>query len=128
VKKSAFIFAIFYLLSSIGYGVELHYCLGQITDVNIAWLDTSCACDDEHKKVAPPCCEEKEFFIQIEQDHQASKTQSIAAVNLPFLALVNTVLLSHNEGVTKHVALPEPNGPPLNIPLFERFCARIIYS
>ena len=128
MKRSAFIFALFYLLSAVGYGVELHYCLGQVTDVNIAWLDTSCSCDAGEKKVAPPCCDKKEFFVQIEEDHQASKTQSPTATGLFLLVVQSKDMFDMHETVTTSIRLPEQNGPPLDVPLFERFCARLIYS
>ena len=71
MKFKAAFFAILYLASVVGYGLEFHYCLGEITDWNYVLLDTSCACDDGHEKVVRGCCEEKEFFVQIEEAHQS---------------------------------------------------------
>jgi len=62
-----------------GYGVELHYCLGQITDVNYALFDTSCACEDHRTVKLPGCCEEKVLFVQVDEDHHSTSKLDISS-------------------------------------------------
>jgi hypothetical protein len=80
VKKAAFFFAIFYLLNVVGYGLEVHYCLGKISDINYAFLDTSCACDSANpEKITSSCCNEESFFVQLEDEHQSVSSKEFRA-------------------------------------------------
>jgi hypothetical protein len=128
VRKTAFIFAIFYLLSVVGYGLELHYCLGQITDVNVAWLETSCACDDAHEKALPNCCEEKEFFVQVDEEHQSSGSNTIVGIYHPIIKEIkwdDRVDYAITEQ-SSHIELS--NGPPKHRPIYKRNCSFIFYG
>lgn len=87
MRKMAIIFALFYLMSSVGYGLKVHFCLGRISDVNYVLLDTSCPCDESHAAtLSMECCEEKSFFNQIEEEHSSPASVSLAHHQLPLMA------------------------------------------
>lgn len=129
MKRATAILAVFYLLSVTGYGLKLHYCLGQITDVNIAWLDTSCCCDEGAAHAQkPPCCDEKEFFVQLDDEHQTPTSLNGLDMPLPLLATLdrNTLL---NTGVkVQKAAYPENTVPPFTVPLFKQHCSLVYYG
>lgn len=81
MKQLSVILAFFYLFSAVGYGAEVHYCLGQVSDVTFIWFDASCACDDvrqnESIKRTMNCCEDERFFNQIEDEHAANVAATI---------------------------------------------------
>ena len=118
----------FYLLSVVGYGLEIHYCLGQIADVNIAWLDTSCACDDAHIPAASKCCDEKEFFVQVKDEHQSSSVDFKLDFDQPLVAEFtwdesDLSLLDEREWVSLN-----NNSPPEPEDLYKQNCAFIYYG
>lgn len=127
MKKAAFLFAIFYLLNVVGYGLEVHYCLGQVSDINYAFLDTSCACDMAHSgKISSNCCNEESFFVQLEEEHQSSSTievqTPIPMEVIQFEKLVNVDLevISLNREALK--------SPPLPIDRVVQFHSFIFYA
>lgn len=127
MRSTAFIFGIFYLLSVTGYGLEFHYCLGEITDVNYALLDTYCHCDDAHQGRIKGCCEEKEFFVQLDQDHQVPADVDLSHFMLPLAAEwqwqdpVETVDTSVSKTIPSR-------GPPRPVDLYKTNCEFIFYG
>lgn len=127
LKKTAFIFALFYLLSVVGYGLEFHYCLGRITDVNLAWLDTSCVCDTDGESVSHSCCHEKAFFVQVEDEHQSASAESLLKIPSTDVAID----LLKDEGLSPLNLVGETfiqlsNAPPDK--LYRKHCALIYYA
>ncbi len=128
LRKSAFIFALFYLFSVVGYGLEVHYCLGQITDVNVAWLETSCACEESTSTVTHSCCDEKSFFVQISEEHQAASDVTVEQFHP---ALSQT--LKWSDATLKHIETLElvaflDRGPPIENRIYQQNCALIFYD
>lgn len=113
MKKTAFLFAIFYLLNVVGYGLEVHYCLGQVSDINYAFLDTNCVCDDAHStKISSNCCSEESFFVQLEEEHQSSSSIELQApmpmevVQLDELIKIDLEVFWINREALKSLPLP----------------------
>jgi hypothetical protein len=71
MRRTAFIFALFYLISSVGYGIEVHFCLGRVSDVNHFLFETYCPCEAAHVEAAKRCCEERSVFHQLDDEHAA---------------------------------------------------------
>ena len=110
-----------------GYGLELHYCLGQITDVNVAWLDTSCACDDAHEKAVSNCCDEKEFFVQVKDEHQSTSIFETLDIKL-FVTEITWDTKSTESAEELKRIYPKNTGPPIFLDLFKENCAFIFYG
>ncbi|MEX2597621.1 MAG: hypothetical protein WEC59_11890 [Salibacteraceae bacterium] len=91
MRFSAFIFALFYFFSSVGYGLEVHYCLGRVSDINYVLLETECPCDSLHDQMSNPnCCEERSFFNQIEDEHSAPSLVQEFGKYLPASEVLNS--------------------------------------
>lgn len=112
MKKAAFFFAIFYLLNVVGYGLEVHYCLGQIADINYAFLDTSCACDSAHtESITTSCCDEESFFVQLEDEHQSASSSTVyQPVLIEVQSVIKTEISESIESDSKGWVLA--NAPP----------------
>lgn len=128
LKKTAFIFALFYLLSVVGYGLEFHYCLGQITDVNLAWLDTSCGCDTEGESVSHSCCDEKAFFVRVDDEHQSPS----ADLNIKTPTVQAHCLIDAHQSIealdSKRFTFFNPYSSPPPDKLYRKHCALIYYA
>ncbi len=126
MKKAAFLFAIFYLLNVVGYGLEVHYCLGQVSDINYAFLDTTCACDAAHSERFSSCCNEESFFVQLEDEHQSSSKIEVQTpiptevVQFEKLVNIDLEVISVNRELL--------NSPPLPINRVVQFHSFIFYS
>lgn len=128
MRAFSFIFGLFYLLSIAGYGLEFHYCLGQITDVNHALLDTSCHCDDAHQGLIKGCCEEREFFVQLDQDHETPPSSDVNKVYQPLMANCCWDCLETFASESKAPDVIDDRGPPIDAKLYKEHCALILYS
>ena len=106
----------------------MHYCLGRVTDVNVSWLDTHWACDTDESNMVSSCCEEKAFFIQLDDEHQPT---SMAEAPFMSLAVAHPSHFVDLEGAASQSNLnqwPRIKGPP---PLRQRFkwnCSFIFYG
>lgn len=71
-------------MSAVGYGAEVHYCLGQVSEVSYIWFDASCVCDEAGDEVKRKmnCCEDERFFVQLEDDHQHKTTTALITVQV----------------------------------------------
>ena len=127
MKKTAFLLAIFYLLNVVGYGLEVHYCLGQVSDINYAFLDTTCVCDAAHSEgISSSCCNEESFFVQLEDEHQSSSNIEVQTpipmevVQLEKLVNIDLEVISINREALK--------SPPLPIDRVVQFHSFIFYG
>lgn len=123
----AAIFSLFYLLSVVGYGVEFHYCLGRVTDVNLDWVGTSCACDGSHAERAMKCCDELAIKVQIDDEHQANASldQVVKAPAALIQQIESADLVADADDACGPVVMD--NGPPEQR-RFLRHCALIFYA
>jgi len=112
MRITAFIFSLFYLISSVGYGIEVHYCLGRISDVNHFMFETHCACDEAGIMPEKSCCEERVVYNQLDDEHTASANLQVEDVQLPLIATIDLELLENQvEEVELEKALLD-RGPP----------------
>ncbi len=128
MRKSAFIFALFYLLSAVGYGLEIHYCLGQIADVNIAWLETSGVRDDAHIPETSNCCDEKEFFVQLKDEHQSSSLDFKLDFDRFLIAIFDWMENSSEDIQSVEWVSQNNNSLPVSEDLYKQNCVFIYYD
>lgn len=128
MRLTSFTFGLFYLLSVVGYGLEFHYCLGRITDVNYALFETSCQCDDAHQGRAVGCCEEREFFVQLEEDHNTPPATELGQVHLPLIASWGWGRLELSSGSSVVQTQVVDRGPPVIEDRYLEHCALILYG
>ncbi|MBT3647275.1 MAG: hypothetical protein HN542_03430 [Flavobacteriales bacterium] len=128
MKFRAAFFTLLYLVSVVGYGLEFHYCLGEITDWNYVLLETSCHCDDSHQGLVKGCCEEKAFFIQIEEAHQSPATTDIAEVELPLQNEICWDCVEHDVEAQESSRLQLDRGPPKTLDRTIAYHSLIFYG
>jgi hypothetical protein len=124
-KFLVFIFALFYLGTSVGATVNLHYCMGRLVnwDLTIKETHTCGKCGMEKVKTKKNgCCEDKYHVLQVEKDQKGeNRYQPAAPVALAVIttypSFVTPVITSISE---EH---PVSNAPPRSgVPLRIRYC------
>jgi hypothetical protein len=119
------ILAIFYLGTSVGATVNLHYCMGKLVNWDLSLKEThTCGkCGMEKVKTKKNgCCEDKYHVLQVEKD-QKGETQyqpeapvGIAVITT-FPSYINPVASSISE------EYPVSNAPPrTGVPIHIRYC------
>ena len=69
-KAVAFILAFLYLGLSSGLAVNIHYCMGKVTDVHVNdYNDKACVCN--MKDGSMPCCGHFYELVKVNDEHQA---------------------------------------------------------
>lgn len=126
VKAKASILIVFYFLSVTGYGVEVHYCLGRVSDINYAFLETSCPCDVAHAGERSGCCEEKAFFIQVDEDHQTTSLPDVKFYPLLSSELASIAKLTSVKDA--EAVFFSDRGPPLKRDFQTLYCAFQFYG
>lgn len=105
--------------------MEVHYCLGQIKDVNYAFFDTACCCDDSGESMSKGCCNEETYFVQIKDEHQSAAEQKISVVPAVGIAMLQTPL-EEDESIAPKFFLITDSGPPRT--LYQDHCSLIFYA
>ncbi|QEC44356.1 HYC_CC_PP family protein [Pseudobacter ginsenosidimutans] len=114
-----FILAFIYLGSSAGATVHLHYCKGELVDIQLGEKENkSCnGCKAPKKTVKPcmkNCCKDEHRMLKVEKDHQQAGDVQFKFVQPFFHALpvayfeLPDVFVSGSEHV-----LPDKHAPPL---------------
>jgi hypothetical protein len=119
------ILAIFYLGTSVGATVNLHYCMGRLVnwDLSVKETHTCGKCGMEKVKAKKNgCCEDKYQVLQVEKDQKAENRYQPAA---PVAIAVVTTFLSFETPVASSIAeeYPVSNAPPRpSVPICIRYC------
>ena len=119
------ILAVFYLSTSIGATVNLHYCMGELVtwDLSIQETHTCGNCGMEKvKSKKNGCCEDKHQRLQVEKDQKAeSRYQPDAPVSVAVITTFPSFVTPVIASVTE--AYPVSNAPPRStVPLRVRYC------
>jgi hypothetical protein len=122
-KLLVFILAVFYLGTSMGATVNLHYCMGRLIDWDFSH-NVKRTCDNcGMKKVKKHgCCQDKYKVLQVEKDQKAESTYHPGA---PVAIAVTTIFPSFSVPVPASLteAWPVSNSPPRSaIPARIRYC------
>lgn len=128
MRITAFIFAFFYLINSVGYGLEIHYCLGRVSDVNHVLFDTFCPCDAAHETTGMNCCKERSFFNQIEDEHAVPASSEVNWVEVPILLPFLGESRLEDELLERHLFNHVERGPPILVDVCAMLVRRITYG
>jgi hypothetical protein len=117
------ILAIFYLTSSIGATIHLHYCMDKLIEWNLehSKSDRCSTCGMSKKQIGKGCCKDEYKQLKLQGDQKtATSYQAIQLISIAlpsaFLELPFLKLPSIAQGI------PLSHGPPQNdgIPLYIR--------
>ena len=124
-KLLVFIVAVFYLGTSIGATVNLHYCMGRLTNWDLSIKEThTCGTCGMVKSTSKKggCCEDKHHHLQVEKDQKAESRYQ------PEAPIAIAVITTYPDFVTPAIASiseehPVSNAPPRSkVPLRIRYC------
>jgi len=124
-KFLVFIVAVFYLGTSIGATVNLHYCMGRLTNWDLSIKETH-TCDncgmEKVKSKKGGCCEDKHHRLQVEKDQKAeNRYQPEAPVDIAVVTNFPTFVISVPSSISEEY--PVSNAPPRSkVPLRIRYC------
>ncbi|THU36862.1 hypothetical protein FAM09_18020 [Niastella caeni] len=119
------ILAIFYLGTSVGATVNLHYCMGKLVnwDFSVKETHTCGECGMEKLKTKKNgCCEDKHQVLQVEKDQKGEKRyQPEAPVSIAVVTTYPSFITPVAAAISE--AYPVSNGPPRSlVPLRIRHC------
>jgi hypothetical protein len=119
------ILAIFYLGTSVGATVNLHYCMGELVNWDLSVQDTHTCGNCGMEKVKNKkngCCEDKQHILQVEKDQKAeSRFQTDAPVSVAVIHTYPSFIMPVTTSVTEEY--PVSNAPPRSIvPVRIRYC------
>jgi hypothetical protein len=109
-----FILAVFYLGTSVGATVNLHYCMGRLVnwDLSVKETHTCGKCGMEKVKAKKNgCCEDKHHVLQVEKDQKAeNRYQPAAPVGIAIITTFPPLITPVPSSVTEE--FPVSNAPP----------------
>ena len=91
------ILAFFYLTANSGVVVNIHYCMGKISDVKVAaFPKKGCVCGKD--KIKMKCCGSEIKLVKLSETHKTSEISSVVKLVTPAfsqpLNLLNTPVLN----------------------------------
>src|SRR5678816_1901529 len=91
-KTVALILAVMYLGLTSGLAVNIHYCMGKVSEVQLDnYREKSCKCD---KKSSMPCCNHQYELVKVNDAHQqAAANISIKTPEIDLHAFDNLMAL-----------------------------------
>jgi hypothetical protein len=113
---STILFAAFYLLTTVGVGINFHYCLGELSHVDVMVPHSKCCCAEADAEMAVHCCDDESYFFQLDTEQQT--TQGLRLIDVTVATLV-THEVSVKETLRAEnlfplfLDLPPPHGPPI---------------
>jgi hypothetical protein len=118
------ILAIFYLGTSVGATVNLHYCMGRLINWDFSVKDThTCGnCGMEKAKAKKGCCEDKHQVLQVEKDQKAENSyQPGAPVSTAVFTTYPSLIVPVASSISEEY--PVSNAPPRSsVPPRIRYC------
>ncbi len=109
-KLITILFSAFYLVTSVGVYVNIHYCTGEVTSVKILATDTDCCCVDAEKSAG--CCDDETFLFQLNKEDQINQhSRDIPEPQLTVIAsLINSY--DHFKTIEKEANYEQLEAPP----------------
>jgi len=119
------ILAIFYLGTSVGATVNLHYCMGELVNWDLSIKETHTCGNCGMEKVKDKkngCCEDKQHVLQTEKDQKGeNRYQPEAPVGVAVITTFPSFITPLASTITE--AYPVSNAPPRRlVPLHIRYC------
>lgn len=111
--------SVLYLLTSVGVGINFHYCLGKLAYVEIMGPVDHCCCGDAEE--VAHCCEDETYFFQLETEQQTS--QSLRLIDPMATDWVSDKVLTDDTRTDKICPSPPDSPPPPRPPLWLLNCS-----
>ncbi len=130
MKKTALIALLFfYLLSTAGVAVNIHYCGGKIADISVVFESKNkCKCGS--KKMNRNCCKDQKHFFKVKDSHKYSSDLKLSFKNYSsqdlLLLPVFTQLYYTSSDLTTCSSTKEIPPDLFNRPVYIKNCSFLI--
>lgn len=123
-KVTTILFAVYFLISTIGIAVNVHYCSGQLKSVAIL-VDAESCCDDAS---TCGCCKDETFVFQHDVEDVLLQNVSLT-MSTPILWVATLQLLSLDSSAPSAQLFPNEDGfhPPKS-PIWLKNCTLTYYG
>ena len=121
-RARAIILTILYLVTAVGFALNLHYCFNQITAVNIDVPVKSCGMQLNGKM---KCCKDKHFLVKVNDAHQAKIASALSAIpgfKVPALRFTDLFVSRQQELALQNFHADHPDHPLNNITPYLKNC------
>jgi len=122
IKRSAVIvLTLLYLVTTVGFALNLHYCFNRVTSVNFDTPAKSCGMAIRELK----CCKKKHLVVKVSDAHQGKSLT--AALSLPMVKLApfglpNFFLCARQSLAEANFRVNSPDPPPGNVISYLKNC------
>ncbi len=127
VKKFLVIFfSIFYLTSTSGISLNIHYCGGKIKHITLFNSSEKCCCGK--KKMSKKCCKDKVSYFKIKDDQQSNQSAKIITPTSKITPVVLPVFKFDDYIVCTNVTVFNYHAPPVlyDNPLYLKYQVLLI--
>ncbi len=77
-KSLTILFLFFYTLATAEIGINFHYCLGELAQIEIFSHGVGCCCGGEEEMTN--CCDDQSFSLQIDENQQTPSSSIIVQI------------------------------------------------
>ncbi|MEQ8554680.1 MAG: hypothetical protein RIC06_22850 [Cyclobacteriaceae bacterium] len=125
-KISSIFFILFYSLIATGFSVNLHYCLGELADIEVYGNSNICCCGEEADMSG--CCDNETVVLETAEDqiptaNNIEITQFTTIVEVLF-DLSDPLFIQNKQAITRAGGL----SPPGSRPIWLVNCKLILYG
>jgi hypothetical protein len=94
-----------------GISVSIHYCQGEIEDINLMSQTSGCCCGDD--EMADECCSNENLIIQFDSDEQLKSVTTYSFKHVEILTTEQEIFSQDPTDVEKTEFYTYTDSPPL---------------
>ena len=126
-RISIILLTVYYLLTTAGISVSLHFCCGQIEYIKI--LTKIGSCNHHHQQLPDECCDEKTFYYQNSQEQIIKEGYKFSFSNHDYFVKIINPDLNHHTFSGKQLVYENDNLLPSRMqPLWLLNCSLTYYG
>ena len=122
-KSGAVLLTMLYVVTVLGFALNLHYCCNYISSVKINAPAVNCGMDKVASKMK--CCKNSQLQVKVKDAHQAEETSFLSQIfgfELPRLPFGNYSFFPQRPSLEKYFDRAPPDGPVQSIATFIKNC------
>ncbi len=122
-RSGAVLLTMLYVVTVLGFALNLHYCGNEIASVKINAPAVNCGMDKAAGKMK--CCKDSQLQVKVKDAHQGEETSFLAKVfgfELPSLSFGNTLFSDQQSLFERYFDRDPPDEPTESIATFIKNC------
>lgn len=128
-KVLIILFSAYYMLASVGVAINVHYCAGEVSSIDVLSKKSLCCCESDGQRSS--CCDDETLFFQMDDEQQFFQSSKMNfEQSFKMIALSNLVtadiLNSDDEDNFRFEDIIF--SPPLKEPLWLNHCSLVYYG